>query len=123
MANLRPSGISQEPASDSEKDLFAQKVYEALTPGMLIAFDSDPLDFIFFKELEKAMRLVALKNIKIASISLGAELTNSLPQLKDLDPEKDIAAVFAFLNFEFVTLSKYTVPEPQSSLFLVFMLV
>ncbi len=121
MANLRPSGISQEPASDSEKDLFAQKVYEALTPGMLIAFDSDPLDFIFFKELEKAMRLVATKNIKIASISLGAELTNSLPQLKDLDPEKDIAAVFAFLNFEFVKyqLADILNNEAKNTLFVV----
>lgn len=108
LANLRPVGITSEPLTEAEQDLFANKVYDTLNPGMLIAFDSDPLDFIFFKELEQAMKLVASKNIKIASISLGAELRSPLPQLKDLDPEKDIAAVFSFLNFEFI---KYQLAE------------
>jgi subtilisin family serine protease len=121
MENLRPAGVTAEPVTDAEKDLFAQKVYEILNPGMLIAFDSDPLDFIFFKELEQAMKLVASKNIKIASISLGSELNNTLPQLKDLDPEKDISAVFSFLNFEFVKfqLAEILNNEAKNTLFVV----
>ncbi len=72
MSNLRPNGLNTEPTSDFEREQFAQKIYDTLNPGMLIAFDSHPLDFIFFKELEQAMKLVESKIIKIASISLGA---------------------------------------------------
>lgn len=99
---VSPVGPQAEPATQSEREEFAKLLMQKLKTGMDVAFEENPLDFLFFKELEESFLHVAEKKIKVASISLGSEVNNRIPQFKDLDPEIDLRTVFTFLNFEFV---------------------
>jgi subtilisin family serine protease len=101
-----------EPQTDADRLAFAALLMETMNEAIDMAFESGSLDFIFFDELKQALRHVGEKKIKIANISLGSEQNNPIPSLKDLDPEKDLPAVFSFLNFEFV---KFQIGEILSS--------
>ena len=99
---------AEEPLSNEERKAFANSIMNKLKPGMDVAFEENPLDFLFFNELEKSFLYVAQKKIKIASISLGAENNVRIPKFSELDPDVDLRLVFSFLNFEFV---KYNLAE------------
>jgi subtilisin family serine protease len=110
-----------EPQNADERRLFADQMIHNLKEAIDVAFEENTLDFIFFKEFEESVIHVAQQNIKIASISLGAELTNRLPKFVDLDPEKDMRLVFQFLNFEFVKfhLGSIITTQGRNTLFVV----
>ncbi len=91
-----------EPQTDADRVAFAALLLETMNEAIDMAFESGSLDFIFFDELKQALRHVGEKKIKVANISLGSEQKNPIPSLKDLDPEKDLPAIFSFLNFEFL---------------------
>lgn len=102
LVGITPVGPNAEPTTQSEREVFAKLLMQKLKTGMDVAFEENPLDFLFFRELEESFLHVAEKKIKVASISLGTEASNRIPQFKDLDPEIDLRTVFTFLNFEFV---------------------
>lgn len=102
LVGITPVGPNNEPQTKVEREAFAELLMAKLKVGMDVAFEENPLDFLFFKELEESFLHVAEKKIKVASISLGAEVNNRIPQFKDLDPEIDLRTVFTFLNYEFV---------------------
>jgi len=92
----------QEPKTSAERLEFATLLMESMNEAIDMAFESGTMDFIFFDELKQALRHVGEKKIKVANISLGAEQKNEIPSLAAIDPEKDLPAVFSFLNFEFL---------------------
>lgn len=102
LVGITPAGPIAEPTNQDERQAFAKLLMQKLKTGMDVAFEENPLDFLFFKELEESFLHVAEKKIKVASISLGTEINNRIPQFKDLDPELDLRTVFTFLNYEFV---------------------
>lgn len=121
LVGITPVGPNQEPQTQVEREAFAELLMSKLKVGMDVAFEENPLDFLFFKELEESVLHVAEKKIKIASISLGAEVNNRIPQFRDLDPEIDLRTVFAFLNFEFVKfhLGEIMATKAKDTLFVV----
>lgn len=121
LVGITPVGPNAEPATQSEREAFAKTLMEKLKTGMDVAFEENPLDFLFFRELEESFLHVAEKKIKVASISLGTEVGNRIPQFKDLDPEIDLRTVFTFLNFEFVKfhLGEIIATKAKDTLFVV----
>ncbi|MEZ0391633.1 MAG: S8 family serine peptidase [Pseudobdellovibrionaceae bacterium] len=101
-----------EPKTESERLALANALMVGFNEAIDMAFEGGTMDFIFFEELKQSLRHVGEKKIKVANISLGAELINPIPSLAELDPEKDLPKVFAFLNFEFV---KYQIGEILST--------
>lgn len=121
LVGISPVGPNAEPTTQNEREAFAKLLMEKLKAGMDVAFEENPLDFLFFKELEESFLHVAKKKIKVASISLGTEINNRIPQFRDLDPEIDLRTVFTFLNYEFVKfhLGEIISTQAKDTLFVV----
>ncbi len=96
-----PIGMA-EPSTDDQRKQAVDSLMVQINEAIEMSFESGTMDFIFFQELKQALKHVGEKKIKIANISLGAEQKNPIPKLSDIDPEKDLPSVFAFLNFEFL---------------------
>ena len=94
---------------------------DLMTEAIDIDFESGSLNFIFFEELENAIRHVAGKKIKIANISLGAEQNQEIPRFAEINPDKDMVKFFKFLHFEHVKyrLGKLLTTDASQTLFVV----
>lgn len=101
LGKMLPAGYP-EPKTAEDRLKFSDVLMESMTEAIDMGFESGSLDFIFFDELKQSLRHVGQQKLKIANISLGAQLENEIPRLADIDPEKDLPKVFNFLNFEFV---------------------
>ena len=113
--------FATEPTAAEERTAYAEKMMEAMTEAIDIDFESGSLNFIFFEELEKAIRHVAEQKIKIANISLGAEMNQQIPRFSEINPDKDMVKFFNFMHFENVKfrLGKLLTTDARNTLFVV----
>ena len=110
-----------EPTTVEDRAAFAAKLMGAMTEAIDIDFESGSLNFIFFEELEKAIAHVASQKIKIANISLGAEMNQEIPRFSEINPDKNMVKFFKFLHFENVKfrLGKLLTTDARNTLFVV----
>lgn len=113
--------FANEPVSTEDRTAYAAKLMESMEEAIDMDFESGSLNFIFFEELEKAIAHVASQKIKVANISLGAEMDQKIPRFSEIDPEKDMVKFFNFLHFENVKfrLGKFLTTEARNTLFVV----
>ena len=94
--------FAAEPATKEERLAYAERASASMDEAIDIEFEGGSLNFLFFEELEKAIEAVALKKIKVANISLGAELSKEVPRLSEINPDQDMVQFFRYLQFEHV---------------------
>jgi subtilisin family serine protease len=114
-------GKAAEPTNTEEREKFATQLMTVLEEAIDMDFEAGSLDYIFFDEVKQALKHVADQKLKLANISLGAELKAEIPRFSEIDPTKDLLKVYKFLYFEHVKyeMGRVLSTDAKNTLFVV----
>ena len=102
-ARFKGASLNVDFANESEPNrrAVAQALIGKLSDQIDAAFDGQALDFVFFREVEQAVRYVGERKIKLANVSLGEEFKATVAAPSSDDPDEALRESYKFLQFEF----------------------